>query len=41
MKATMYKDSLKQKEIVKAAIFLAIGLAYLLIKMGTLMIGKL
>jgi len=41
MKATMYSDSIKQKEIVKATIFMIIGLAYFLIKIGNHMIGHL
>jgi len=41
MKATIHRDSIKQKEIVKATIFLAVGLAYLLIKIGNYLIGNL
>lgn len=34
MKVTMHRDSIKQKEIVKATIFLVIGVIYLLSKIA-------
>lgn len=41
MKATMHKESIIQKEIVKAIIFLAVGLAYFFIQLGNHLIGHL
>lgn len=41
MKVTMHRDSIKQKETVKATIFLAAGLVYLLIETGNLIVGHL
>lgn len=41
MKVTIHKDSIKQKEIVKATIFLTIGMLVLLIKVGNLIVNGL
>lgn len=39
MKLTTYQESIKQKEIVKAVIFLAVGVMYLLWNIGQALIS--